>query len=213
MDTNLIVCEECDAVHRRAALPRNARAHCERCGAELYNNRRGSLDTLLALTLTGLILFIMANAYPLVSIELGGERSDTTLVGAVLHTSSSGMLPLAVMAGASLFLLPFLQLVIGLYVLAPLRLGHRPKYFIPAMHALRLLRPWCMVEVFLLGALVAIVKLAGMAKIEPNVGLWAFGALSLVLTALSALDLHEIWDLGTGADLTPATHTAAGIRA
>lgn len=195
MEDRLIVCEHCDAVHERARLSRDARAYCVRCGAELYNNRQGSLDTLLALSIASLIVFLVANAYPMVSIELGGERSDTTLLSAILHTSNTGMLPLAVMAGVSLFLLPLLQILIGLYVLAPLRLGTRPHYFGPAMHALRLLRPWCMVEVFLLGSLVAIVKLAGMAKIEPDVGLWAFGVLSLLLTVLGSLDLHEIWDL------------------
>ena len=56
------------------------------------------------------------------------------------------------------------------------------------------MRPWTMVEIFLLGILVAFVKLAGMAEIVPGVALWAFGFLIITLSwATSSLEPHVIW--------------------
>lgn len=194
----LVVCEQCDAVHRRLQLPRGAGASCVRCGAALYTHPLASLDTLLALTVAGLIVFIIANAYPIVTIELGGEGTQTTLLGAIAHTSQVGLLPLAAITLISLFLFPLLQILGSLYVLTRLWQKRRPKHFALAMHALRLLRPWSMVEVFLLGTLVALVKLAATSTVIPGIGLWAFGVLTLILALLGSFDLHEIWDLGSG---------------
>lgn len=197
MNNPLAICEQCDAVHARRALPRRGRALCTRCGAELYTDRRSSVETLLALTLGGLIVFAIANSSPIIAIELGSEGARTTLLGAIAHTAQGTLLPLAAIAAICLFLFPLLQLLASLYVLLPLQYGRRPRHFAAAMHALRLLRPWSMTEVFLLSALVSLVKLAATYTVIIGVSLWAFGALTFILTAIGSMDLHEIWDLGT----------------
>lgn len=194
MEQALTICEQCDAVYRRPALARGARARCARCGAALFASRRSSPQTLIALATAGVVVFLIANAYPIVAIELGGEHTQTTLLGAIAHTSVNGLLPLSAVAAISLFIFPLLQILGTLYVLLPLERGVRPKYFVIAMHALQRLRPWSMVEVFLLGSLVALVKLSATSTVIPGIGLWAFAALTLILTALSSFDLHEIWD-------------------
>ena len=192
-----VICEQCDAVHARLPLAPSARACCTRCGAELYRERRSSVDQLLALTLAGLIVFLIANSYPILTIELGGAGTRTTLLGAILHASQGFLLPLGAIVAICLFLFPLMQLLAGLYVLLPLSRGSRPRYFSAAMHALRLLRPWSMTEVFLLGILVSLVKLAATYTVIPGISLWAFVLLTLILTAIGSIDLHEIWDIGS----------------
>jgi paraquat-inducible protein A len=92
------------------------------------------------------------------------------------------------------FFFPLIQILLFAYVLIPLRAGRKPQAFIGAMHALRQLRPWSMVEVFMLGAVVSVVKLTAVADVAPQVGLWGFAVLTLLLTLLGSFDLHELWD-------------------
>ncbi|MES0873405.1 paraquat-inducible protein A [Sinimarinibacterium thermocellulolyticum] len=191
----LIICECCDAVYARRDLAPGQTAHCRRCGAELYRNRRVDLDAMLAIALGGLIVLVIANAYPVLIMELGGTRADVTLWDAILATFDAGVGPVAVLAALSLFVLPLTQILLFLYVLLPLRVGAVPAGFVPVMHAIRHLRPWSMVEVFLVGVLVSAVKLAAESQLTPGVGLWGFAALTILLTLLTLFDLQALWDL------------------
>lgn len=189
----VVICEHCDTVHRRVALSRGGRARCLRCGAVLYGESASDVEIMLALTLAALVVFIIANAYPIVTIAAQGFVNRTTLLGAVFASYDSGIGPVAVLAALSVFGFPLLQLSLYLWVLGHLRAGRRPPGFVAAMHALRQLRPWSMVEVFLLGILVAVVKLAALARVTPEAGFWGFAALTILLTALNSFDPHTLW--------------------
>lgn len=193
----LSICEHCDAVYARRPLAAGEIARCRRCGAELYRNRRLDLDTMLAITLAGLIFFVIANLHPVMVMELGGSRSDATLWDAILASYDAGIGPVAVVAAVCLFFLPLSQMLLFSYVLIPLRAGRVPAGFVTAMHAIRHTRPWSMVEVFMVGVLVSAVKLANDADIAPGIGLWGFALLTILLTLLSTFDLHELWDLAS----------------
>ena len=78
------------------------------------------------------------------------------------------------------------------------------------MRLLGLLRPWCMVPVFLLGVLVAVVKLAGMADVSPGIGLAGFGLLTVLLTILGRLSPHVIWRYAETAGVVPVHVPRAG---
>lgn len=192
--STLIVCEYCDAIHERHPLAPGVSARCRRCDAELYRNRPLNLDVLLALTLGGLLVFWIANAYPIVEMELQRSRNQIGLWGAVVAAYDSGIGLVAVVAAATLFLFPLLQLLLLLWVLVPLRSGRRPRGLVAAMHALRHMKPWGMIEVFMLGVLVSVVKLASLAEITPGPGLWAFAVLTLLIAALSSFDADALWD-------------------
>ncbi|MGH8457523.1 MAG: paraquat-inducible protein A [Stenotrophobium sp.] len=191
---NFVICEHCDAVYRRGALRPGEVARCGQCGAELYRRRHLGLDAMLALTVAGLVAFLVANSYPVMQLDLGGTSSAATLWQIVLATYDAGVGPVAVMTAAAVFLFPLLQIGLFTYVLAPLRLGRKPHEFTAAMHMLRQMRPWSMVEVFLLGALVSVVKLTAVASVTAEPGLWGFAALTFLLTALNSFDLHALWD-------------------
>jgi paraquat-inducible protein A len=189
----LVVCEHCDTVHRRTERPGSI-ARCRRCGAELYRDRRLSLDLTLALALAGLIVLAIANAFPIVSLEARGVRSEATLWQTILASYDSRIGPLAVVAAATVFFFPLLQFTLLIYVLWPLRHGRVPRALSGAMHALHQMRPWSMVEVFMIGALVSAVKLGGVAQVEPRVGLFGFAALTVLLTAAVSFDARDVWN-------------------
>jgi len=195
----LAICEHCDAVYERRRLARGEAAYCLRCGAEVYRNRPLDVDTMLAITLASLIFFVIANTYPVMVMELGGTRADATLWDAILASYDAGVGVIAVVAAACIFFLPLSQILLFSYVLLPLRAGRVPRGFVVAMHAIRHMRPWSMVEVFMVGVLVSAVKLAEDADIAPGIGLWGFALLTILLTLLSTFDLHELWDLAAEA--------------
>jgi len=191
---NLIICEFCDSVYRRAPLQGRTVACCGRCGSRLYRNSRSNLDAMLALTLAALLVFVIANAYPLMLLGIGGKSSEATLWQMIVDTYDSNVSPIAVVAAITVFFFPLLQICLYVYVLVPLRRGRVPVAFIGVMHALRQMQPWTMVEVFMLGMLVAVVKLAGTATASPETGMWAFAVLTLLLTLLNARSLEDLWE-------------------
>ena len=193
---DLIVCEECDAVHRRPVLAHAEIARCLRCGAELERDTGSRLERLLPLTLASHIMFVIANSFPIVQIELQGLTSDTTLFGAVMVLNGEGMSLVAMLVLATTILFPLMQMLVLLYLLLPfahdVHDGHRPGVKI-LLRLMQIVRPWGMVEVFLLGVLVALVKLSNMAAVVPGVALWAFGALTILLTVVVSFNPRYLW--------------------
>jgi paraquat-inducible protein A len=194
----LIICRQCDSVHRRVPLADTEVARCHRCGATLYHNNRYDLNAMLALTLASLCVFAIANWFPLMSLEVGGRHSHTTVWQMIATTYQSNVTPIAFVAAATVFFFPLLQICLFAYVLVALLRGRVPPGFAAAMHTLRQMQPWTMVEVFLIGTLVAVVKLSDIATATPDLGMWGFAALTGLLTALNSFDLRELWDIAAG---------------
>ncbi|MBA4286301.1 MAG: paraquat-inducible protein A [Xanthomonadaceae bacterium] len=191
---DLAICEHCDSVHRRGALAPGEAADCRVCGATLYRRSRLDVDAMLALTLAALIVFVLANAAPIVTMQSGGVTTRGWLMTIVASAWDHGVGPVAAIAAGTVFLFPLAQLALYLFVLLAVKLPARPRGFVAAMHGLRWLRPWSMVEVFLIGILVSIIKMSSLARVTAEAGLWGFGVLTILLTALSTFELRELWD-------------------
>lgn len=197
---DIIVCEGCDTVYARVPLRTREVARCACCGTELERHQGGQQQRILPLTLASLIMFLIANLFPIVEIELRGLRSETTLFGAVLALAGEGMSLVAMLVLVTTLLFPLLQLLILLWLLLPLQKQHRAAGFAWLVRIMQSLRPWGMVEVFLLGVLVAIIKLSSMATVLPGPALWAFMALTVLLTVVVSFDPRGFWDMVEGID-------------
>lgn len=149
---------------------------------------------MLPLTVACLILFAIANLFPIVQIELRGAMSQTTLFGAVTALAAEGRALVALLVLATTIVFPLLQLSALLYLLVPTHNNRLPTGFDWLVRSIQSLRPWGMIEVFLLGVLVAIVKLASMAAVVPGIALWAFVALTFLLAGVLSFDLSSLWD-------------------
>jgi len=192
---SLIACHECDLLQRLPPLPESGTAVCPRCGAGLVRSRRNSLERTLALTIAGLALFVVAVSFPFLAFKIEAQVRETTLLTGLLTLYRQGLRALAVLVLITTVLSPLTQLLGMLYVLLPLKFGRRPPQVMRVFRWVRLLQPWSMMEVFLMGILVSIVKLAKMAKIVPGVAVFAFLALIFVMAAsVSTLDPHVVWE-------------------
>jgi len=191
----LIACHECDLLHRVRPIQDGAVAKCIRCGAVLYRQNRDSLDRSLALTVAALILFTVANTFPFLAFDIKGQETHTTLITGVLDLWEQGMEPLAMVVLLTAILFPGTQIFALLYVLAPLKLNRVPPHLPRVFRVVHSLQPWGMMEVFLLGILVSVVKLADMGKIIPGLALWSFALLIVILAAAAAnLDPRVVWE-------------------
>lgn len=191
---DLIVCEGCDAVFRRPRLGRGEVARCTRCREPLARGHWLSVEQQLALTLTSLVVFIVAVTLPIVTLELRGVQSEVGLIGAVRATWAAHEPVVALLAAATAGLFPLSLILLHLAVLVPMVLGWRVPDLVNALRALRWATRWSMVEVFMLGTLIAVVRSAGLATLLPGVGVFAFGLLTLLLIANQQAGLHRLWE-------------------
>ena len=191
--SDVIACEGCDALFPRPELRPGEIARCLRCATELERHPGTLHERILPLTIASLVLFAIANIFPIVSIEINGALSQTTLLGAVTALVVEGRALVASLVLVTTFLFPLLQLAVLLYLLLPAPDRGPPLGLDWLVRSMQSLRPWGMIEVFLLGVLVAIVKLSGMATIVPGPALWAFILLTPLLTAVLSFDPRLLW--------------------
>jgi paraquat-inducible protein A len=149
---------------------------------------------MLALVSGALLVFLLANAFPIVDLEVQGIRNGASLIGSILALIEQDRLLVALLVFATTVLFPLVDLLTMFALFATLA-GNRPPgpWFARLFRFVRVLRPWGMIEVFMLGTLVALVKLSHMARVLPGVSLWAFGALTVLMAVIVSFDFHWLW--------------------
>lgn len=179
--TGLIACPVCDVLHRDAEIADGARARCRRCGTLLFAPRRSAMTQIVMLAATASVLMVAAVFFPFLELQAGGLSRQSSVFDAVMAFSRGMMLPLSVAVGALIVVLPFARLCAIAYALAPMVFGWAPPaHAAPAMRWAEAMRPWAMAEIFIVGVAVALVKVAGLAKVTAGPAFWAFAALVLV---------------------------------
>lgn len=192
---SLVACHECDLLQRFQPVAVGHVAKCRRCGAILYRHKPDSINRTLALTIAGLVLFTVANTFPLLAFEMQGQVSRAVLFTGVRELFAQGMPLLAILVFGTTILFPGLLLLGLLYVLLPLKMGKVPWQVGEIFRFVRTLQPWSMMEVFMLGVLVSVVKLGDMAVIHAGLAMWSFAFLILALAgAAAALDARAVWE-------------------
>lgn len=170
-------------------------ARCARCGSALYRPKRDSLNRTMALTLAGVILYLIANTNSFLGFKIGAQVRETILATGIYQLYQQDMKIIATLVLFTVVIVPAIHLLCMLYILVPLKLNLVPRHMARVFRLFAFLKPWGMMEIFMLGILVSVVKLAKMATIIPGVALYAFLALIFVLAAITvALDDHLIWE-------------------
>jgi paraquat-inducible protein A len=190
---DLIICEHCDSLYESLALKHGETALCLRCGAVLARPHRLTIEQLLALTIAAAVLFAFANFFPVISISMQGLSNQVTLWQSVEALAQGRITLIALVAGLAIIFAPLLQIILLFWVLVHAHKGVIAPGFKTCMRALEHLRPWSMLEVCLLGILVAIVKLAGMLDVHPGLGLWAMAMLMVLIILIAGKDIRRLW--------------------
>lgn len=200
----MIVCTHCDTVHERVPVQGAGLARCVRCDTELYRHSRFSPREWQALVLAVFILFLIANLFPVVHLSMAGKTVAPTFPKALLLIWQQGYWGLSVMAGLVGFWLPLFQLIFQFWALGLIaREKPLPADFGVGLRALSHLEHWSMTAVLFLGLIVAIVKFAGIGHLTVAPGLYAFFALTFLLTGLSRITAGRLWRWAEDRDQVP----------
>src|SRR5262245_33766888 len=189
-----IACPECDLLQRLPVLPPGSKARCPRCGLVVATRTTDPLDRPLALTLTALLVLIVANTAPLMGLSAVGRSASTTIVGGAYHMWVEGQEVTAVIVAFCAVIAPAAYLLFLLTVLLAVRRPPAPQWVGEMLRWADSMRPWSMNEVMLLGILVALIKIAELATVEAGIGLYAVGALVFLFPAIMVtFDPEEVW--------------------
>ena len=194
-DPALVACPSCDLLQRIPELAPGASARCPRCDEELWRHREDSLNRTLALTLAAAVLFVVANSVPMLGLSVVGREAFTTVFGGVVQLWSDEQRAVAALVLFAAVIAPGLQ--IG-FMLAIVLAAHRerpPRWVGTLLRHHPTTRTWSMIEIMLLGVLVALIKIADYATVIPGVALFVLGALVFLLAAMQAsFDAREVWE-------------------
>ena len=192
-DDVLVVCEQCGQIHRWRALEPRSIATCTRCEAVIGRGRRIEIPEILALTVTAGVAFAFAATSDVIVLELRGSSEAANLPQAIAAAWADGQEIVALVAAVTALLAPAGFILLRLYVLAPLALGVKPAGFSLAVRMLHAAARWNMVEVFTIGVLLSLVRLASLADAVPGPGLFAFGVVTVLFAAIESAGLKHLW--------------------
>ncbi|HIP81753.1 MAG TPA: paraquat-inducible protein A [Leucothrix mucor] len=190
-----MACPDCDLLQTLPMLSINESAKCIRCDATLFKNKKNSVDRSLAFAITGLILFVLANLFPLISLKAMGVTQDGTLLSTAVSLVQAERPLLGILIFLTTIFFPAFTLIGTITILIQVKTDRLNTMTAPLFRFLHSTDAWSMLEIFMLAVLVAVVKLGDLADVIFGISLFAFCLLILALTLLSySLNPHDVWN-------------------
>ena len=210
-DSTLIACLHCDLLQRLPDLAPGASARCPRCNKELWRRREDSLNRTFALTLAAAVLYVIANSVPMLGLTIVGRGASTTVIGGARHLWENGQEIVGVLVLFTAVIAPALQIGLMLAIVLGAQRERPPRWVGALLRHHPTTRIWSMIEVMMVGVLVALVKIADYATVIPGVALFVLWLLVFLLAGMQAsFDRREVWDRVGWADA--GAQTSAGDR-
>lgn len=192
---DLVACQHCDKLHKKRVLAPGTKALCLRCGAKLYGRSKDMMNRSLAFTIASLVLLTVTCSFEFMQFAMAGQVQQNRLASGVLTLWDGGYEELGVMVAFTSMAAPALVIGAFLAILAPLHRGWRPRYLPHLTKFITHIRPWSMMEVYLLAVIVAVFKLNAMADITLGPASYSFFVMVFTLTAAMAnFDPEVIWE-------------------
>jgi len=214
MNASIVACPACDLLQEVPALREGESARCMRCGHAVAANRAGSLDRVAALAVAALVAFVVANVEPLMTLSVSGLRSTTTILGGAAEMWEHGERATSAMIALFAFVAPALYIGFMLGTICLVRRPPAPRWVGALLRWTKTSELWSMAEVMTLGILVALVKIASVARVDPGAGIFCLAAVVVLMTAMAVVfDPAEVWSRVRWADGTdPAAFRGSAGR-
>jgi paraquat-inducible protein A len=189
-----IACPDCDLLQQVPSLIPGGKAACVRCGRVIAKELGGARDRALPLAVTAAVTLLVANTFPLMELHVVGRFASTTIAGGAYEMWTQGQRLTSVLVAFCALIAPVGYLAIVITLLLAARRSAMPRWSGELLRWLAHLEVWSMLEVVMLGILVALVKIAQLATVDPGIGMYAFGATILLIPAIAVnLDRREMW--------------------
>jgi paraquat-inducible protein A len=195
VDTSLAGCRHCDLLQNVPPLAPGAVARCPRCDEEVGRGEANSLNRALPLTVAAAVLYAIANSVPMLGLTVVGRSASTTVLGGAEQLWSDGREIVAALVLFTAAIAPALQIGLMMAILFAARAEHPPRWVGWLLKRYQFAQTWSMIEVMMLGVLVALVKIADYATVIPGIALFVLGGLTVLLAAIQAtFDPQEVWN-------------------
>lgn len=189
-----IACPSCDRLFDLSHLKHGDKARCPDCNHLMSTHHNDAFTRMQAYAVCALICLVIACTHPFLSFKSGGLESIMTLPSAIEQLYKEGMWDLALLVASFIIIIPALILLLLLSLGAALSHGWRAHWPKDIGKLIFHLKSWSMVEVFLIGVIVSLIKIAHMATVVIGASFWAYAAFTIFFTlALSSLDTHRTW--------------------
>jgi len=193
---DLVICHKCHTLHKEITIQDGSKACCRECKSVLYRYDSKLAEHGLALSMTALIFFVLANFFPLVKIEILGHEQFITIPKTFVSLFDNGFYIVGLLCAFLIFIFPLMTFLIYMFLFLLLKLKIGEKLSKELLILLSHITPWSMSDIFLISILVALVKLIGYAQIHMGIAFWAlilFVLFDLYIT--KTIHISEIWML------------------
>lgn len=189
----------CHACRKLATAPAGATGAliCPRCGSDLHRRKPNSLVRAWAMLIAATVMYIPANVYPVLKLDILGERQAATILTGVEELFHAGMWEIAALVFFASITVPMLKilglgfLLISVHLKSRWRLRDRTQLY----RLIEGIGRWSMIDMFMVSILVALVQLGGVATIDPGIGATCFASVVVItMFAADAFDPRIIWD-------------------
>jgi paraquat-inducible protein A len=192
--SSTVACPDCDMLQRIPRIPPGEKACCTRCGATLARKPIGPPELPLVLAITAAIVFVIANTMPLMDLSVLGRSSATTVAGGALEMYREGEYLTGMLVLFCAVIAPGGYIAFMLTLLLGARNDPVPVWVAAMLRWVHHFEMWSMLEVMMLGILVALIKIAQLATVHVGIGMYAVGALIMLFPAMVVtFDVRALW--------------------
>lgn len=184
----------CTVCHK---LSSNQSTHCPRCDTGLHIRTPNSLQVTLGFLITAILFYIPANLFPIMTTELLGDKSPSTIIGGVVLFVEHGSYFIAVIIFTASVVVPIAKMAAIFWLCysasSQRKLNH---YELTRLYRMtELVGKWSMIDVYVVAILVALIQVTGLMSIQPGIAASAFATV-VILTMIGAqkFDVRLIWD-------------------
>jgi paraquat-inducible protein A len=190
----LTACHDCDLLLSINHTAEHHKCRCPRCGAIVHHRKVNSIDRTLALSVAGLLLYVPAVLLPVMSFDMAGNKALNSLMLGVLILWEQGFWWMALLVFCCSMVFPLFELEMLAFICLSVRLRHNSALLIYLTRKAPLISRWGMLDVYLLGIVVAMIKMGDIGDIVAGPALWVFVMLLLVsMAAAAAFDQQAVW--------------------
>ena len=193
---DLIICHQCFTLHEEVPIKDGSKACCTECGHVLYRYDSKLVNHGLALSITGLIFFVLANLFPLLKMDMLGNEQFITIPKTIYSLFDSGFYIVGFICLFLIFIFPLMIFVINMLLFILLKMKRGVKVTKELLVLLAHITPWSMADIFFISILVALVKLVAFGQMHLGIAFWAlmiFVAIDIYIT--KNIHIAEIWML------------------
>jgi len=193
---NYIICHQCSTLHEEVPIKDGSKACCSECGGLLYSHDSRLASHGLALSITGLIFFILANSFPLIQMDILGTEQFITLPKTIYSLLDSGFYLVGFLCLFLIFIFPLMIFLINILLFLLLKMERGVKTTKELMILLAHIIPWNMADIFLISILVALVKLIAFGQVHIGISFWALMVFVLIDVYITKrIRLVDLWML------------------